>query len=88
MRSIIFSFLYGFFCWATYMDTQRQKHYRKQARTLSPKAIQDFQKAYFLEFGIRITPQQAQTDGLRFLQFMKHILRPIPIRIERKNYGK
>jgi len=55
------------------METQRQKHYRKQARKLSQKAIQDFQKAYLLEYGVHITPQQAQTDGLRFLQFMKHI---------------
>ncbi len=69
------------------MDTQRQKHYKK-THTLSSKAIQDFQKACFLEFGIHITPQQAQTDGLRFLQFMKHILKPIPINIEKKDYGK
>jgi hypothetical protein len=70
------------------METQRQFNNRKRTQTLSAKAIQDFQKAYFLEFGVHLTPQQAQTNGLRVLQFMKHILKPIPTNIEKKNYGK
>lgn len=70
------------------MNTQRQYKHYKHKQTLSTKAVQDFQQAYFLEFGVHLTPQQAQTDGLRFLQFMKHILMPIPINIEKKDYGK
>lgn len=70
------------------MDTQRQYKHYKNKRTLSAKAIKDFQHAYFLEFGVHLTPQQAQTDGLRFLQFMKHILKPIPINTEQTVYGK
>lgn len=69
------------------MDTQRQK-YNNKTFTLSAKAIQDFQKVYFLEYGIRITSKQAQIEGLQFLQSMKHILKPIPVKLERNTYGK
>ena len=71
------------------MDIKRKSYPpRKQAPVLSSKAIKDFQEAYFLDFGIKLTPEQAQSEGLPFLQLMKHLLKPIPISVERKNYEK
>ncbi len=71
------------------MDIKRKSYSpHKPAPVLSSKAIKDFQNVYFLEFGVHLTSRQAQTNGLRFLQFMKNILKPIPMNIEKKDYGK
>lgn len=71
------------------MDIRRKSYQlSKQSVALSPKAIRDFQEAYSLEYGIQLTPQQAQTLGLQFLQFMKHIMKPIPTNNGQYNYGK
>jgi len=71
------------------MDIRRKSYqFGKQSIALSPNAIRDFQETYFLEYGIRLSPQEAQTLGLHFLQFMKHILKPIPTNDGQINYGK
>ncbi len=69
------------------MDTQRiHNQRRKRPQVLSVNAIKDLQQVFLLEKGIIITPEQAQLEGLRFLNFMKHIIKPIPN--GDTNYGK
>jgi hypothetical protein len=63
------------------MDIKKDAIYVASQTGLSSAAIKDFQKAYYLEFSTHISSDQAQTEGLRFLQFMKHILKPIPAEV-------
>jgi hypothetical protein len=45
---------------------------------LSNKAINDFKRIYFEEFGIKLTDDETNQKGLRLLNFIKLIYRPIP----------
>lgn len=45
---------------------------------LSNKAINDFKKIYLEEFGIKLTDDETNQKGLRLLNFIKLIYRPIP----------
>lgn len=49
---------------------------------LSNKAIDDFKKIYFEEFRVKITDEQADAKGLKLLNFIKLIYKPIPISTE------
>lgn len=70
------------------MDIRRKSYQHNKPKLLSPKAIRDLQEVFFLDYGIRITPEEAQADGLPFLRLMKHILKPVPVCKERNDYGK
>lgn len=51
---------------------------------LSKKAIEDFKKIYFAEFKVRLTDEEADMKGLKLLNFIKLIYKPIPISTEIK----
>lgn len=69
------------------MDIRRKSYQQTKPTLLSSKAVRDLQKVFFLDYGIRITPQEAQARGLPFLKLMKHILKPIPNTNANKDYG-
>ena len=45
---------------------------------LSASAIQDFQEAYFKDFGVRIDEQEAAELGQRLITLLSVIYKPIP----------
>jgi hypothetical protein len=47
---------------------------------LSSQAISEFQKIMSDEFGVKLTVDQANVEGLELLSIFKDILQPIPTR--------
>lgn len=55
---------------------------------LSKKAITEYQEIYKKEFGVKISEQQAQEQGIKLLRFFKLIYQPIPKKWLIKNSEK
>ena len=51
---------------------------------LSRKAIDDFKKIYLEEFRVKLTDEEAGVKGLKLLNFIKLIYKPIPISTEKQ----
>ena len=45
---------------------------------MSKQCIQDFQEAYFRDFGVRIDEQEAAELGQRLINLLSVIYKPIP----------
>ena len=45
---------------------------------LSQKAIDDFKKIYFKQFGIDLSDEEANALGIELLEFFRLIYKPIP----------
>lgn len=41
---------------------------------LSKKAIEEYKKIYYKEFGEKLTDQQAESEGMKLLEFFKLLL--------------
>ncbi len=71
-----------------YMNTQRKLE-NSNPLTLSQTAIKDFQQAYFTEFGINISQEEANSKGSALLRLFKQIYKPIPKSVAKdKRHGK
>ena len=46
---------------------------------LSRKAIDDFKKIYLDKFKVELTDDEANKKGVKLLEFMKLIYKPIPV---------
>ena len=62
---------------------------------LSQKAIIDFKKAYFLDFGKEVQDNEAQELGIKLIEFFDLIYKPVPKEVninelstKQNNYGK
>lgn len=52
---------------------------------LSNKAINDFKRIYFEEYGIKLIDDEANQKGLALLKFIKRIYRTVPINENENN---
>ncbi len=52
---------------------------------LSKKAITEYQAIYKKEFGVELSDQQAQEQGMKVLRFFRLIYQPIPKRWIKSN---
>ena len=46
--------------------------------SLPPEAIEDFRKAYFKDFGLEISKEQAEELGTRLITLFSVIYKPLP----------
>lgn len=49
---------------------------------LTEEAIKEFQKAFFLDTGIRLSQKEARDRGTRLLKLFSLIFRPIPKEVD------